>query len=96
MEHANRDLLLRRRDLLRVCERGCLARYGKHAPLRILHALPDRARYFAFFTSISPPADAGAGARNRSSGDRLRCELERAGLVRMEFYPRKLGCLMKA
>src|SRR5690242_15281948 len=92
-EHANRNLFLRGSYLLRLGQRGGIARYGKHAPLRILRARPDRARFFALFASISSPAAAGAGAWNRSNSHCLRCQSRRAGLVRMEFYPRKLGRL---
>ena len=64
------------------------------APARV-HDCADRARFFALFTAISPPAASGAGIRNRSGSDRLRRQSKRAELVCMEFYPRKLGGVIK-
>ena len=60
-----------------------------------MRACADRARVFAFFASISPPAGAGAGARDGCSGVGQRRRAERAGLVRLEFYTGKLGGLIR-
>src|SRR5438477_8413802 len=95
VEHADRHLFLRRSYLLHLGQRRRLARHGKHAPLRVLRPRADRARFFAFFASISPPTAAVACLWDGCRGVGQRPRAKRAGLVCLEFYPRELGGLTK-
>src|SRR5204863_145115 len=81
--------------LLHLGQRRRLTRYGEHASLRVLRARADRARFFAFFTSISRPTAAVACLRDSCRGVGQRPRAECAGLVCLELYPRELGGLTK-
>src|SRR6059058_3132955 len=95
MDHPHWHLFLRRGHLLYLCQRRLLPRDGEHASLRILRPRVDRARFFAFFASISRPAAATAGLWDGCRGANQRPWAERAGLVYLEFYARELGGLTK-
>ena len=54
----------------------------------------DRAGVFEFSASISHAAGVCAGIRHGGSRVAQRCRVKRPGLVRLEFYAGKLGCLI--
>src|SRR6266850_4588405 len=95
MDHSHRHLFLRCGYLLYLRQRRRFSRDGEHAPLRILRAHTDRARFLAFSASISRPAAAAAGVRDGCRGVNQRPWAERAGLVYLEFYSRELGGVTK-
>src|SRR5207302_7477112 len=74
-------------------ERRRLARNGKHASLRVLRPRADRARFFAFFASISRPTAAVARTWDRCRGVGQRSRAQCSRLVYLELYPRELGSL---
>jgi len=56
-----------------------------------LRARPNRAGGFEFSRSISQVANPSPGVRDGGSSVSQRCWVKRTGLVRLEFYPGKLG-----
>ena len=91
---AGRHLFLRGRHLLHLGQRRGLGGDGEHAALRILRACVNRAGAFAFFASISHSADCSCGHSAWRPVALAQCgRAQRAGLVRLEFYAGKLGCI---
>src|SRR5205085_3846010 len=89
-------ILLRGGDIVfHISGRRRICRDGKYAALRVLRACPYRAGAFALFAQCSSPLATGASKRGDCNRANQWGGAQPRKLVRLEFYPGKLGGLMK-